>query len=167
MSMMNCSTAIQAVLDRAASRMDNLMVIRVAPGSEPTLFSRRLTLPLSEDAQLAFALGCAQAGMRVVLDLTALRDAVDRLGKALEALPRASSAPMAIRVRARRCPPLPGVHVIAPANARECAGAMRYALQYDGICLIAENPLGVYEVCEVPEEPEELWSSVKKKHKIK
>ena len=157
MSMMNCLAAIQAVLDKASGRMENLMVIRVAPDSEPALSSRRLTLPLSEDAQLAFALGCAQAGMRVVLDLTAARDAVNRLGKALEALPRAARAPLVIRARARRCPPLPGVHVIAPANARECAGAMRYALQYDGICLIAESPLVAYEACEVPDEPNELF----------
>ena len=50
------------------------------------------------------------------------------------------------------------MRVIAPANARECAGAMRYALRSEQICLIAENPLGVYEACEVPDDPCELFS---------
>ena len=93
MSMMNCSAAIQAVLDRASSRMDNLIVIRVDPSADtpPVSLSRRLTLPLSADAQLAFALGCAQAGLRPVLDLTALRDAPERLEAAFGALPPSAS----------------------------------------------------------------------------
>ena len=70
MSMMNCSAAIQAVLDRASSHMDNLIVIRVDSRADtpPASLSRRLTLPLSADAQLAFALGCAQAGLQGLAD---------------------------------------------------------------------------------------------------
>ena len=160
MSMMNCSAAIQAVLDQAAARVAGLIVIRVdvSQSAAPASLSRRLLLPLSSDAQLAFALGCAQAGLRPVLDLTALRDAPERLESAFAALPRASRRPLVIRVAARRCPALPGVHVIAPANARECAGAMRFALQADLITLIVENPLCTYEACEVPDDPEELFA---------
>ena len=160
MSMMNCSAAIQAVLDQAAGRMNSLIVIRVdaASGAPPAVLSRRLSLPLSGDAQLAFAMGCAQAGLRPVLDLTALRDAPERLEAAFAALPRASRRPMVIRIAARRCPALPGVHVIAPANARECAGAMRFALQSELISLIVENPLSAYEACEVPDDPDELFA---------
>ena len=160
MSMMNCSAAIQAVLDQAAARVAGLIVIRVdvSQSAAPASLSRRLLLPLSSDAQLAFALGGAQAGLRPVLDLTALRDAPERLESAFAALPRASRRPLVIRVAARRCPALPGVHVIAPANARECAGAMRFALQADLITLIVENPLCTYEACEVPDDPEELFA---------
>ena len=160
MSMMNCSAAIQAVLDEAAARMDNLILIHVDAHEDtpPAALSRRLTLPLSSDAQLAFALGCAQAGLRPVLDLTAVRDAGERLEAAFAALPRAARRPLAIRISARRCPALPGVRVIAPANARECAGAMRFALQAGLICLIVENPLGAYDACEVPDDPNELFS---------
>ena len=160
MSIMNSSSAIQAVLDRAAAQTDRLAVIRVATDSDaaPAALNRRLTLPLAPDAQLAFALGCAQAGMRVVLDLTALRDAGERLEAAFAALPRASRAPLIIRICARRCPSLPGVHVIAPGNARECAGAMRFALQSEQIVLIAENPLHAYETCEVWEDDSSLFS---------
>ncbi|MBR3505241.1 MAG: hypothetical protein IKO07_13510 [Clostridia bacterium] len=158
MSMMNCSAALQAALDQAAQRMNNLMVIHVDPDAADATSGRRLSLPLSSDAQLAFALGCAQAGLRPVLDLTALRDAPQRLQAAFAALPRASRRPLVIRVAARRCPALPGVRVIAPANARECAGAMRFALQADLISVIVENPLIAYEACEVPDEPEELFS---------
>ena len=44
MSMMNCSAAMQAVLDQAAGRMGNLIVIRVdaAPDLPPAALSRRL-----------------------------------------------------------------------------------------------------------------------------
>ena len=160
MSMMNCSAAIQAVLDRASSRMDNLIVIRVDPSADtpPVFLSRRLTLPLSADAQLAFALGCAQAGLRPVLDLTALRDAPERLEAAFGALPPSARRPLVIRVAARRCPALPGVRVITPTNARESAGAMRFALQSELICLIVENPLIAYEACEVPDDPAEVFT---------
>ena len=158
MSMMNCSAAMQAALDQAAKRMNNLIVIRVDPDAPAASPGRRLSLPLSFDAQLAFALGCAQAGLRPVLDLTALRDAPQRLQAAFAALPRASRRPMVIRVAARRCPALPGVHIISPANARECAGAMRFALQADLITLIVENPLIAYEACEVPDDPDELFA---------
>ncbi|MBO4884465.1 MAG: hypothetical protein J5602_04070 [Clostridia bacterium] len=158
MSIKNCSTAIQAVLDDAASRMDNLIVIRVEAGAEPTFLSRRLTLPLSDDLQMAFALGCAQAGMRCVLDLTAVRDAASRLEAVCGALPRAAQAPLVIRARARFCPPVPGVRAIFPSNARECAGAMRYALRSGQTCLIVENPLNAYETCEVPDDPDELFA---------
>ena len=160
MSVMNCSTAIQTVLDGAASRMDNLVVIRVdaEKSAEPAISTRRVTLPLSDDLQLSFAAGCAQAGMRPVLDLTAVRGAVDRLEAALAALPRASRVPFVVRVRGRRCPALPGAHVIVPTNARECAGAMRFALQAERICVIVENPLIAYEVCDVPNDPAELFA---------
>jgi|GEM_PF-5047239 len=160
MSRMNCGTAIQAVLDEAAETMDNLIVIHVDanPTAEPVSLSRRLTLPLSGDAGLAFALGCAQAGLRTVLDVTAVRDAGERLRAALDALPRASRAPLVIRMRARRCPAMPGARVIAPVNARECAGAMRFALRAAQICLIVENPLNAYDACEVPDDPEELFA---------
>ena len=160
MSMMNCGTAIQSVLDKAASRPGNLLVIHVEPDSAatPAALSRRLSLPLTEDAGLSFALGCAQAGMKTVLDLTAIRGAAERLGAAFAALPGAARAPLAIRMRARVCPAIPGVRVISPANARECAGAMRYALRSEEICLIVENPLRAYEACEVPDDPDELFA---------
>ena len=160
MRIMNCSAAIQSVLDEAAARMDALIVLHVEPAAdaEPVSLSRRIALPLTEDASLAFAMGCAQAGLKPVLDLTAVRDAGERLKAAFETLPRASRAPLVIRMRARTCPALPGVHVITPSNARECAGAMRFALQAELICLIVENPLSAYEACDVPDDPNDLFA---------
>lgn len=156
MSIMNCTAALRAVLEDAQSRMDQLIVIRVDPDADgvSAASSRYLTLPMAGDAQFRFAHGCARASLLPVLDLTAVKDACACVASAVRP---PLCGPFVIRACARSCPPVPGVTVIAPRDARECAGAMRYALQSDRPCLILENPLTIYEACEVPDDSDELF----------
>lgn len=159
MSVMNSSEAVRMVLDEAAVHIDNVLVIYVEPdqAGKPLSFSRRLTLPESEDVQLPFAVGCAQAGALVVLDLHAVDRAASRLEKAVRALGADVLPPMVIRLRERVDSPMPGIRVLSPGNPRELAGAMRYALRSGQVCVVAENPLGAYEACCVPSDWDELF----------
>lgn len=160
MSIMNSSEAVRMVLDEAAAHIDNVLVIYVEPdqAGKPLSFSRRLTLPENEEVQLPFAVGCAQAGALVVLDLHAIDQAAARLEGALRAL-NTALPPMVIRLRERVDAFMPGIRVLSPANPRELAAAMRYALQSGQACIVAENPLGAYEACEVPDNWDELFDA--------
>ena len=153
MSRMNGSQAIQAALDAAMAKCEDIVVIRVSgdENAQPQMTPRRLTLPLSTDAQLSFAAGCAAAGLRPVLDLTGVRDGARRLETAVSALPWASARrDLIFRLSDRYCPTLEGVRVVRPANSRESALAVRDALTGAGSVLILEDPLKAFEVCDVP-----------------
>lgn len=160
MSIMNSAEAARLALDEAAQHLDNVIVIYVEPdkNAKPLSFTRRLTLPETDDVQLPFAMGCAKAGALPVLDLHALEDASERFAAALCSIGADKLPPMVIRVSDRHPAPIAGAQVIAPKNPRELAGALRYALRSGGLCVIAENPLDAYASCDVPDDWDELFS---------
>lgn len=159
MSILNCAEAIQAVLDGAMNRFEDLMMIYVdSIEEEQAAFSgRRLTLPWAEDAQIRFALGCAQAGILPVLDLRAVKGAEELIAQTLDEIDPTLSGSMIVRLCARRCPYMNNACVIEPADAREAAGAARYALSAKGVSIIVENPLASYETCEAEEDGDLLF----------
>lgn len=159
MSMMNSAEAVRLVLDEAATHLEQVLLIYVEPDrdSKPLSFSRRITLPENDDMQLPFAVGCAQAGALPLLDLHALDNAAQRLEQAVRAWGEEALPPMVIRLRERACPDIAGLRMLRPANPRELAGALRYALQSGQPCLVVENPLGAYETGDVPDDWDELF----------
>ncbi len=159
MSIMNSAEAARLALDEAAQHLNNVIVIYVEPDktAKPLSFTRRLTLPEADDLQLPFAVGCARAGALPVLDLHALEDASVRFAAALRSIGADRVLPMVVRVSDRHPAAMAGVRVLAPKNPRELAGALRYALRSGEICIVAENPLGAYESCEVPDDWDELY----------
>ena len=161
MSIMNSAEAARLALDEAAQHLNNVIVIYVEPDktAKPLAFTRRLTLPEADDLQLPFAVGCARAGALPVLDLHALEDASVRFAAALRSIGADRVPPMVVRVSDRHPAAMVGVRVLAPKNPRELAGALRYALRSGEICIVAENPLGAYESCEVPDDWDELYGN--------
>ena len=159
MSIMNSAEAARLALDEAAQHLNNVIVIYVEPDrtAKPLSFTKRLTLPETDDMQLPFALGCARAGALPVLDLHALENASERFAAALRAIGADRVPPMVVRVSDRHPAAMTGARVLAPKNPRELAGALRYALRSGEICVVAENPLGAYESCEVPDDWDELY----------
>lgn len=159
MSIINSAEAARLALDEAAQHLNNVIVIYVEPDrtARPLSFTKRLTLPETDDVQLPFALGCARAGALPVLDLHALENASERFAAALRAIGADRVPPMVVRVSDRHPSAIAGARVIAPQNPRELAGALRYALRSGEICVVAENPLGAYESCEVPDDWDELY----------
>ena len=159
MSIMNSAEAARLALDEAAQHLNNVIVIYVEPDrtAKPLSFTKRLTLPETDDVQLPFALGCARAGALPVLDLHALENASERFAAALRAIGADRVPPMVVRVSDRHPAAMTGARVLAPKNPRELAGALRYALRSGEICVVAENPLGAYESCEVPDDWDELY----------
>ena len=159
MSIMNSAEAARLALDEAAQHLDNIVVIYVEPDktAKPLSFTKRLSLPEADDLQLPFAVGCAQAGALPVLDLHALEDALERFAAILKEFGADKLPPMVVRVSVRHPFPVAGARVIAPKNPRELAGALRYALKSNEICVVAENPLDAYESCEVPDDWDELF----------
>ncbi len=159
MSIMNSAEAARLALDEAAQHLNNVIVIYVEPDktAKPLSFTKRLTLPEADDLQLPFAVGCARAGALSVLDLHALEDASVRFAAALRSIGADRVPPMVVRVSDRHPAAMAGVRVLAPKNPRELAGALRYALRSGEICIVAENPLGAYESCEVPDDWDELY----------
>lgn len=159
MSIINSAEAARLALDEAAQHLDNVIVIYVEPDrtAKPLSFTKRLTLPETDDVQLPFAVGCAQAGALPVLDLHALENASERFAAALRAIGADRVPPMVVRVSDRHPAAMTGARVLAPKNPRELAGALRYALRSGEICVVAENPLGAYESCEVPDDWDELY----------
>lgn len=159
MSMMNSAEAARLALDEAAQHLDGIIVIYVEPdkNAKPLSFTKRLTLPETDDMQLPFAAGCALAGAPTVLDLHALENASERLAAALRAIGADRLPPMLVRVSDRHPSAIAGARVIAPQNPRELAGALRYALRSGEVCVVAENPLGAYESCDVPDDWDELF----------
>ena len=159
MSIINSAEAARLALDEAAQHLDNVIVIYVEPDrtAKPLSFTKRLTLPETDDVQLPFAVGCAQAGALPVLDLHALENASERFAAALRAIGADRVPPMVVRMSDRHPAAMTGARVIAPKNPRELAGALRYALRSGEICVVAENPLGAYESCEVPDDWDELY----------
>ena len=159
MSIMNSAEAARLALDEAAQHLDNVIVIYVEPDrtAKPLSFTKRLTLPETDDVQLPFAVGCAQAGALPVLDLHALENASERFAAALRAIGADRVPPIVVRVSDRHPAAMTGARVIVPKNPRELAGALRYALRSGEICVVAENPLGAYESCEVPDNWDELY----------
>ena len=159
MSIINSAEAARLALDEAAQHLNNVIVIYVEPDrtAKPLSFTKRLTLPETDDMQLPFALGCARAGALPVLDLHALENASERFAAALRAIGADRVPPMVVRVSDRHPAAMTGARVLAPQNPRELAGALRYALRSGEICVVAENPLGAYESCEVPDDWDELY----------
>ena len=159
MSIMNSTEAARLALDEAAQHLNNVIVIYVEPDrtAKPLSFTKRLTLPETDDMQLPFALGCARAGALPVLDLHALENASERFAAALRSIGADRVPPMVVRVSDRHPAAMTGARVLAPKNPRELAGALRYALRSGEICVVAENPLGAYESCEVPDDWDELY----------
>lgn len=159
MSIINSAEAARLALDEAAQHLNNVIVIYVEPDrtAKPLSFTKRLTLPETDDVQLPFALGCARAGALPVLDLHALENASERFAAALRAIGADRVPPMVVRVSDRHPAAMTGARVLAPKNPRELAGALRYALRSGEICVVAENPLGAYESCEVPDNWDELY----------
>lgn len=159
MSMMNSAEAARLALDEAAQHLDGIIVIYVEPdkNAKPLSFTKRLTLPETDDMQLPFAAGCAQAGALPVLDLHALENASERLAAAVRSIGADRLPPMLVRVSDRHPSAIAGARVIAPQNPRELAGALRYALRSGEVCVVAENPLGAYESCDVPDDWDELF----------
>ena len=159
MSIMNSAEAARLALDEAAQHLNNVIVIYVEPDrtAKPLSFTKRLTLPETDDMQLPFALGCARAGALPVLDLHALENASERFAAALRSIGADRVPPMVVRVSDRHPAAMTGARVLAPKNPRELAGALRYALRSGEICVVAENPLGAYESCEVPDDWDELY----------
>ncbi len=159
MSIMNSAEAARLALDEAAQHLNNVIVIYVEPDrtAKPLSFTKRLTLPETDDVQLPFALGCARAGALPVLDLHALENASERFAAALRSIGADRVPPMVVRVSDRHPAAMTGARVLAPKNPRELAGALRYALRSGEICVVAENPLGAYESCEVPDDWDELY----------
>ena len=159
MSIINSAEAARLALDEAAQHLNNVIVIYVEPDrtAKPLSFTKRLTLPETDDVQLPFALGCARAGALPVLDLHALENASERFAAALRAIGADRVPPMVVRVSDRHPAAMTGARVLAPQNPRELAGALRYALRSGEICVVAENPLGAYESCEVPDDWDELY----------
>ena len=159
MSIMNSAEAARLALDEAAQHLDNVVVIYVEPDktAKPLSFTKRLSLPEADDLQLPFAVGCAQAGALPVLDLHALEDALERFAAILKEFGADKLPHMVVRASVRHPFPIAGARVIAPKNPRELAGALRYALKSNEICVVAENPLDAYESCEVPDDWDELF----------
>lgn len=159
MSMMNSAEAARLALDEAAQHLDGIIVIYVEPdkNAKPLSFTKRLTLPETDDMQLPFAAGCALAGAPTVLDLHALENASERLAAAVRSIGADRLPPMLVRVSDRHPSAIAGARVIAPQNPRELAGALRYALRSGEVCVVAENPLGAYESCDVPDDWDELF----------
>ena len=159
MSMMNSAEAARLALDEAAQHLDGIIVIYVEPdkNAKPLSFTKRLTLPEADDMQLPFAAGCALAGAPTVLDLHALENASERLAAAVRSIGADRLPPMLVRVSDRHPSAIAGARVIAPQNPRELAGALRYALRSGEVCVVAENPLGAYESCDVPDDWDELF----------
>lgn len=159
MSIINSAEAARLALDEAAQHLNNVIVIYVEPDrtAKPLSFTKRLTLPETDDVQLPFAVGCAQAGALPVLDLHALENVSERFAAALRAIGADRVPPMVVRVSDRHPAAMTGARVIVPKNPRELAGALRYALRSGEICVVAENPLGAYESCEVPDDWDELY----------
>lgn len=159
MSMMNSAEAARLALDEAAQHLDGIVVIYVEPdkNAKPLSFTKRLTLPETDDMQLPFAAGCALAGAPTVLDLHALENASERLAAAVRSIGADRLPPMLVRVSDRHPSAIAGARVIAPQNPRELAGALRYALRSGEVCVVAENPLGAYESCDVPDDWDELF----------
>lgn len=159
MSMMNSAEAARLALDEAAQHLDGIIVIYVEPdkNAKPLSFTKRLTLPETDDMQLPFAAGCALAGAPTVLDLHALENASERLAAAVRSIGADRLPPMLVRVSDRHPSAIAGARVIAPQNPRELAGALRYALRSGEVCVVAENPLGAYESCNVPDDWDELF----------
>ena len=159
MSIINSAEAARLALDEAAQHLNNVIVIYVEPDrtAKPLSFTKRLTLPETDDMQLPFAVGCAQAGALPVLDLHALENASERFAAALRAIGADRVPPMVVRMSDRHPAAMTGARVLAPKNPRELAGALRYALRSGEICVVAENPLGAYESCEVPDDWDELY----------
>ncbi len=159
MSMMNSAEAARQALDEAAQHLDGIIVIYVEPdkNAKPLSFTKRLTLPETDDMQLPFAAGCALAGAPTVLDLHALENASERLAAAVRSIGADRLPPMLVRVSDRHPSAIAGARVIAPQNPRELAGALRYALRSGEVCVVAENPLGAYESCDVPDDWDELF----------
>ena len=159
MSIINSAEAARLALDEAAQHLNNVIVIYVEPDrtAKPLSFTKRLTLPETDDMQLPFAAGCALAGAPTVLDLHALENASERFAAALRAIGADRVPPMVVRVSDRHPAAMTGARVLAPKNPRELAGALRYALRSGEICVVAENPLGAYESCEVPDDWDELY----------
>lgn len=159
MSIINSAEAARLALDEAAQHLNNVIVIYVEPDrtAKPLSFTKRLTLPETDDVQLPFALGCARAGALPVLDLHALENASERFAAALRSIGADRVPPMVVRVSDRHPAAMTGARVLAPKNPRELAGALRYALRSGEICVVAENPLGAYESCEVPDDWDELY----------
>lgn len=159
MNMMNSAEAARLALDEAAQHLDGIIVIYVEPdkNAKPLSFTKRLTLPETDDMQLPFAAGCALAGAPTVLDLHALENASERLAAAVRSIGADRLPPMLVRVSDRHPSAIAGARVIAPQNPRELAGALRYALRSGEVCVVAENPLGAYESCDVPDDWDELF----------
>lgn len=159
MSIINSAEAARLALDEAAQHLNNVIVIYVEPDrtAKPLSFTKRLTLPETDDVQLPFAVGCARAGALPVLDLHALENASERFAAALRAIGADRVPPIVVRVSDRHPAAMTGARVIVPKNPRELAGALRYALRSGEICVVAENPLGAYESCEVPDDWDELY----------
>ena len=161
MRIMNSAEAARLALDEAAQHLNNVIVIYVEPDrtAKPLSFTKRLTLPETDDMQLLFAVGCARAGALPVLDLHVLENASERFAAALRSIGADRLPPMVVRVSDRHPAAMTGARVIAPRNPRELAGALRYALRSGEICVVAENPLDAYESCEVPDDWDELYGN--------